>query len=73
MLDLFDAKKPFCLIKRRADTKLLYLSGEINFLDRLDQIPRKTGATGTGAEVFDSLPARRAKPPTNRHLKTTHP
>ncbi|MDR3425796.1 MAG: chorismate-binding protein [Alphaproteobacteria bacterium] len=55
MLDLFDAKKPFCLIKRRADTKILYLSGKVDFLDRLEQIPRKTGKPSSGSETFDSL------------------
>ncbi len=44
MPNLYDANKPFCLIKRREDNEVLYLSGEIQQLDYLDQIPRKSGA-----------------------------
>src|ERR1700738_2829949 len=55
MNNLYNQDKPFCLIKRRDDTKILYLSGEIQFLDRLDQIPRKSGASSFLTEEFDSL------------------
>lgn len=55
MSKLFDPQRPFCLIKRRTDTRVLYLSGDIKFLDKLDQIPRKVGAPDSGSEVFDSI------------------
>jgi phenazine biosynthesis protein phzE len=55
MSDLIDVSKPFCLIKRRAEEKIISLSGNMKSFDRLDQIPRKKGMSGQKEEVFDTL------------------
>ncbi len=56
MFKSLGAGKPFCLLKRRSDDKALFLSGTMAELDRLADIPRKSGAEKNGGgEVFDTL------------------
>lgn len=55
MLNALSQNTPFCLIKRRADTSVLLLTGKISALDKLDQISRHKGKPKSGMETFDSL------------------
>jgi phenazine biosynthesis protein phzE len=57
MHDLFTSTRPFCLIKRRSESRVLYLSGTIALLEWLDQIPRRPGGapSPSGGEIFDTL------------------
>lgn len=49
----FESDKPFALIRRQAERKILCLQGDVTKLARLNDIPRKKGSAGH--EVCDTL------------------
>ncbi len=55
MINLLTQTTPFALIKRRAESKVLYLSGPVTELDTLAEIKRAQTGQATGAETFASL------------------
>jgi phenazine biosynthesis protein phzE len=52
---MFDPSKPFFLVRRKAESSVLVLTGAGRSFDKLADIPRKTGPSGTTAEIFDTL------------------
>ncbi len=54
MIFSFSDSKPFALLRRQQDKNVLCLSGTLSEHERLDQIPRHTGASMKG-ERFDTL------------------
>lgn len=53
---IFETGKPFALIRRQAERKVLCFSGSVQSLDKLADIPRRKGRAEAGvAEVFDTL------------------
>ncbi|HAX92187.1 MAG TPA: phenazine-specific anthranilate synthase component I [Rhodospirillaceae bacterium] len=53
MINLLTTTQPFALIRRQAENNVLCLSGSVAALDKLADIPRRTGAAPQ--ETFDTL------------------
>jgi len=51
----FETDKPFALIRRQAERKVLCLTGPVTALDKLSDISRQKGKPADGREVFDTL------------------
>ena len=54
-IPFIQSDKPFALIKKTAQRKVLCLRGPVTSYDKLSDIPRKTGKAGRADIVFDTL------------------